>query len=259
MARSASEISAEAQRLHDEAQSLVTAVRARLAVARHTIDTSEIAAQAALAAVSNATTAIAANNIQDAETQCVVARSQLAAARGAATQAFAGVAGGDPKDEWKECRASIDRFDKLLVDLRKTGFGFLTTIVGGAAILLGTIGSPTPGEFKFVAFVVVGLLIITLFALDCTHQIWLKAAVARATVLEASLSYEITREITKKFYGVEAVIIGVVLYLILFSATGVLFWVSLENASGPFQLWTMIGGFAGGAVIVLGAAFAYAR
>ena len=63
----------------------------------------------------------------------------------------------------------------------------------------------------------------------------------------------------EKFYGIEAVIIGVVLYLILFAATSVLFWVSLENVSGPFQLWTMIGGFAGGAVIVLGAASAYAR
>jgi len=259
MARSASEISAEAQRLQDEAETLVTAVRARLAVARHTIDTAEIAAQASLAAVGNVMTATAANNIRDAETQCVVARSQLAAARSAATQAFAGVAGGDPKDEWKECRTSIDRFDKLIVDLRKTGFGFLTTVVGGAAILLGTVATPTPGEFKFAAFVVVGLLIITLFALDCTHQIWLKAAVARARVLEASLSYEITSTITKKFHGVEAVLIGVVLYLILFGATSVLFWVSLENAAGPFQLWTIIGGCAGGAVIVLGAATAYAR
>jgi hypothetical protein len=258
MARSASEINAEAQHLHDEAEALVAAVRARLAVARHTIDTAEVAAQATIVAVGNAMTATAANHIREADTQCVVARSQLAAARSAATQAFAGVAGADPKDEWKECRASIDRFDRLLVDLRKTGFGFLTTVVGGAAILLGTAAAPTPGEFKFVAFVVLGLLTITLFAVDCSHQIWLKAAVARATVLETALSYEITREITKKFHGVEAVIIGVILYLIVFAATSVLFWVSLEGVS-PFQLWTLVGGLAGSAVIILGAAFAYLR
>jgi hypothetical protein len=31
-------------------------------------------------------------------------------------------------EEWKECRFSIDRFDRLLVDLRKTGFGFVTAL-----------------------------------------------------------------------------------------------------------------------------------
>src|SRR6516225_8736097 len=29
-------------------------------------------------------------------------------------------------DEWKECRLTIDRFDKILVDLRKVGFSFIT-------------------------------------------------------------------------------------------------------------------------------------
>ena len=38
--------------------------------------------------------------------------------------------------EWKECSTSIDRFDKILVDLRKTGISFVTTIIGGAAFLL---------------------------------------------------------------------------------------------------------------------------
>jgi hypothetical protein len=39
------------------------------------------------------------------------------------------------KDEWKECRATIGRFDGLLVDLRKTGFGFVTAIVSGPTFL----------------------------------------------------------------------------------------------------------------------------
>src|SRR6516164_6023595 len=36
---------------------------------------------------------------------------------------------GSSIDEWKECRTTIDRFDKILVDLRKTGFGFITAVV----------------------------------------------------------------------------------------------------------------------------------
>jgi len=35
---------------------------------------------------------------------------------------------GSLVDEWKECRATIDRCDKILVDLRKTGFGLVTAI-----------------------------------------------------------------------------------------------------------------------------------
>jgi hypothetical protein len=39
-------------------------------------------------------------------------------------------------DEWKECRTTIDRCDKLLVDLRKTGFGFVTAVVALYSLLL---------------------------------------------------------------------------------------------------------------------------
>ena len=42
---------------------------------------------------------------------------------------------GSSVDEWKECRATIDRCDKILVDLRKTGFGFVTAVVGAATFL----------------------------------------------------------------------------------------------------------------------------
>ena len=42
----------------------------------------------------------------------------------------------EKKDEWKECRITIDRFDKLLVDLRKTGTGFITALIGASALFL---------------------------------------------------------------------------------------------------------------------------
>src|SRR5947209_11264699 len=48
---------------------------------------------------------------------------------------YSGTPNADSKDEWKECRATIDRFDKLLVDLRKTGFGIITGLVAAATYL----------------------------------------------------------------------------------------------------------------------------
>jgi hypothetical protein len=153
MPRSAAEINAEAQRLRHEAGELAAVTQARLQEAQQTINAAAQTAQGAQDAADQAVAATGANNILVAEGHCATARSRLALARSNAAQAFAGVAGGDPKDEWKECRTSIDRFDKLLVDLRKTGFGFITAIVGAAALLQSQVaGAP---ELKFSVFVII--------------------------------------------------------------------------------------------------------
>jgi hypothetical protein len=235
--RSSAQITSDAEHLRDEAIALEAAASARLLQATQKIATAQQAAQSARTATDQAKAAAAASNIREAEAKSKDAVEQLAVARGEAGQAFPGLGGGDPKDEWKECRASIDRFDKLLVDFRKTGFGFVTALVGAAALLLGTVNAPTPAHFKFWAFVVLEVLIIALFIVDCSHQIFLSAAVKRAQELEADLNYKITRAISKKFGAFEAILLGVAVYLIMYAAAAVIFWEALEKDAGQWHAW----------------------
>jgi hypothetical protein len=284
MSRSATEIIAEANRLDLEAQTLKASAQARLSVAQQTIATAQATANHAQNAASAALAAITSGNVVDAEARCDEARSQIMVARSGAAQAFAGVAGGDPKEEWKECRASIGRFDQLLVDLRKTGFGFVTTIVtavallasrlpsggaiSGAALGAGVLpgGSAAPGggalpgagimpgnpfseKLEFATLVIIEVLIITLFAVDCIHQAWLRAAVMRAGQLEASLNYETTSGVTNVFKGVDSALLGPIIYAVLLAITTFIFYTALEN-SPPYPTFTILAGLAGGVLML---------
>jgi hypothetical protein len=286
MSRSAAEIIAEAHRLDGDAQTLKASAQARLLVAQQTIATAQATASNAQNAASAALAAITADNIVDAEARCYEARSQIIAARSGAAQAFAGVAGGDPKEEWKECRASIGRFDQLLVDLRKTGFGFVTTIVtavallasrlpsgvtmpgGGAAFGAGALpgGSAAPGsgalagvtilpsnpfseKLEFATLVIIEVLIITLFAVDCIHQAWLRATVMRARQLENSLNYETTSGVTSVFGGADSVLLGPIIYAVLFAITTFIFYTALEG-SPPYPTFTILAGLSGGLLML---------
>ena len=73
-----------------------------------------------------------ASRDQDLADANEAARSAFTSAREAMSKLFQP---GQPIEEWKECRSTIDRFDKILVDLRKTGFGFVTALVSAAAFL----------------------------------------------------------------------------------------------------------------------------
>jgi hypothetical protein len=261
--RTAAEINAEAQRLDQEAQDIVARAQTRLGVAQQTVTNTVASAQAARTSVADALSAAGTGNVVAAEGHCTAATAHLAAAVTLATQAFAGVAGSDPKEEWKECRESIDRFDKLLVDLRKTGFGFITTIVGASALFIGTTTKPPSVELQFWVFVIIGLLIIMLFAIDCTHQVWLKTAVNRAIDLEEKLNYAITTDIRSKFSGIEAAIIGVGLYIVLFATTSGIFWVALDVSAQPdlahYQWWIVYSAIVGVPFIFVLAVIAYRR
>ncbi len=104
------------------------------------------------------------------------------------------VGAGASADEWKECRATIGRFDGLLVDLRKTGFGFVTAIVSGATFFFAY--DPTkqevPESGKFAVFTIIMVLTLTLYFIDRVHQIMTQQAVNHACELEAPLGFHIT-------------------------------------------------------------------
>jgi hypothetical protein len=139
---------------------------------------------------------------------------------------------GTTVDEWKECRATIDRCDKILVDLRKTGFGFVTAIVGAATFLFKDTNDFGPKASLAVMLV---LLIVTLYLIDLAHQTWLSVAVKRAETLEGRLNFELTGNIGKEFAAARAVFLGFILYFILLAATSAIFWFSVPAAEGRFS------------------------
>ena len=136
---------------------------------------------------------------------------------------YAGTPNADSKDEWKEARATIDRFDKLLVDLRKTGFGIVTALVGAATYLFkdGHVGT----RISILCMLV--LLIITLYTIDRVHQVWLEITVEHARNLEQRIGFGLTTLISERFEGRDAALLGFVLYFVLLFATCAMFWVSI--------------------------------
>ena len=99
---------------------------------------------------------VAANDASQAATNNneVTALERCSAAVALATRAVNAIqvaAADDHKDEWKECRATIGRFDTILVDLRKVGFSFITAIVSGATFFF-TQDPTKPESAKFAAF-----------------------------------------------------------------------------------------------------------
>lgn len=137
---------------------------------------------------------------------------------------------GSPVDEWKECRATIDRCDKILVDLRKTGFGFVTAVVGVAAYVFSNSNEFAPKAALLCMLVV---LIVTLYLVDLAHQTWLGVAVKRAEELERRLSFSITQNISSGFAASRAVGLGFTLYLVLLFATCAIFWSSVWKEPAP--------------------------
>jgi hypothetical protein len=137
---------------------------------------------------------------------------------------------GSPIDEWKECRTTIDRFDKILVDLRKTGFGFVTAIAAGAQFLFTDNDNFGP---KAALLAMLVILIVTLYWIDLAHQTWLDVAVERAKTIETDVfdgKIALTAKIGEKFEPARAVILGLFLYVFLLAATCMVFFFSVPRA-----------------------------
>ena len=129
-------------------------------------------------------------------------------------------------DEWKECRSTIDRCDKLLVDLRKTGFGFITAVVGAAAYVLSKPDHPGSLLKSYLLCSLV-VLILVLYLVDLAHQSWLGIAVKRAQTLEGRLNFELTQLISAQFAASRATSLGVTLYMLLLLVSCLIFWASI--------------------------------
>jgi hypothetical protein len=201
-----------------------TAARAAEAAAR-------TAMRAHAAAPEDAKAGISVAGAQNKTDVALAFQAEALAAAAAAVEASASAGEaaldgiGSRKDEWKECRSTIDRFDKLLVDLRKTGFGFITALVGAATFIFGQ----SPPLTKILILFILVLLIITLYLVDRVHQIWLDSTVTYALELEKELGYHLTTRLGARFKGEEATVLGLWLYFILLITTCAIFWASLSE------------------------------
>jgi hypothetical protein len=86
-------------------------------------------------------------------------------------------------DEWKTCRNKIDKFDKILVDLRKYGFSFVTGLTT-AGSFLGFAQEPSTRTMQIGVIVVTMVLIVALYWLDSVFRIVFQGAILRIRFLE---------------------------------------------------------------------------
>lgn len=98
-------------------------------------------------------------------------------------------------DEWKECRSSIARFDKVIVDLRKYGFTLITGLLTADAILFVKIPDLSPVDKAAVSFVTM-ILVSALFFVDRYQGILLRSAVKRTEDIESELNLKLTTKIS---------------------------------------------------------------
>lgn len=85
--------------------------------------------------------------------------------------------------EWKEARSSIDRFDKITVDLRKYGFSFVALIISSSSIIFDAARVQNPLPLIIVP-IVIALLTLSLFLADSYYQVLLLATILHAKHLE---------------------------------------------------------------------------
>lgn len=85
------------------------------------------------------------------------------------------------KEEWDACRASVDKFDQILVDLRKYGFSILTGLTTAGSFL----GFSGPTKVIQIGVIIVTMaLIMVLYWLDIYYQSLTYGASFRARFLE---------------------------------------------------------------------------
>jgi len=86
-------------------------------------------------------------------------------------------------NEWKEARFSMDRFDKITVDLRKYGFSFIAFIISSSSIIFDATKVQNPLPLVIVP-IVIALLTLSLFLADSYYQVLLLATILHAQHLE---------------------------------------------------------------------------
>lgn len=99
------------------------------------------------------------------------------------------------ESEWKEARASIDRFDKISADLRKYGFSLITFLITASSIAFEATGLKSPLPLLIAPFSIM-ILICGLFLADRYYEVLLLACVLRSRQLE-----DTSQEILERYFS----------------------------------------------------------
>lgn len=103
------------------------------------------------------------------------------------------------KEEWKETRNSIARFDTISVDLRKYGFSLISTIITASVFFLGT-KQPESLLPIVLAPASIMILICGLFLADMYNEVLLLGCVIRAKNLESISQKFLTEKSETQLY-----------------------------------------------------------
>lgn len=166
--------------------------------------------------------------------------------------------------EWREARLSLDRFDKITVDLRKYGFSFIAIILSSSSIIFDATKVQNPIPLVIVP-IVVALLTLSLFLADSYYQVLLLATILHARHLEnihkeilsrdsvgqVYFGFNITNYIEDKVQKTNAHMYTVIVYVLFLVISSLLGYFSLwayemnlhvYNLAGYF--WILTAGFA---------------
>jgi hypothetical protein len=110
-----------------------------------------------------------------------------------------------PLEEWKVARNTLKEFDDRTHDLRKFGFSFLTALLTAESILIPgplaeSLGKVAlPGAVRLCILLVTLLFILAISLIERNYQLFIKAIVQRALVLEPTLNIELSEIITNRY------------------------------------------------------------
>ncbi len=95
-------------------------------------------------------------------------------------------------DEWAAARSNIERFDGYLNDLRKYGFGLVTSLLAVTGYLSSSPAAALSDPAKVAVGAAILVLVVALAFLDGQYRALQKGATIRARILEKSLNLGLT-------------------------------------------------------------------
>ncbi len=95
-------------------------------------------------------------------------------------------------DEWSAARSNVERFDGYLNDLRKYGFGLVTTLLTVTGYLSSSPSTSLPDATRLAVGGAILVLVIALAFLDGQYRSLQRGATIRARILEKYLNLDLT-------------------------------------------------------------------
>ena len=121
--------------------------------------------------------------------------------------------------EWEVARDTLKAFDERVHDIRKYGFSFLTALLTAEAFLIpGPVAESVkeayvPNLIKLCVLAVTLVLIVAIRIMERNYELFIKAIVQRASILERTLNIELTDTISHRHKKQKAASYNEMLYV----------------------------------------------